>query len=61
MKRVLTAPAATLPFAAHAADALPADVLRAAPTNWQAIIMFLIFVVLTLVHHLLGVETRTLP
>jgi|GEM_PF-5024797 len=47
MKRVLTALAATLPFAAHAADALTGEVQRQ-PTNWQAIIMFLIFVVLTL-------------
>lgn len=47
MKRVLTALAATLPFAAHAADALTGEVQRQ-PTNWQAIVMFLIFVVLTL-------------
>ena len=47
MKRVLTALAATLPFAAHAADAITGEVQRQ-PTNWQAIIMFLIFVVLTL-------------
>ncbi|VDZ81477.1 Sodium:solute symporter family protein [Salmonella bongori] len=47
MKRVLTALAATLPFAAHAADAISGAVERQ-PTNWQAIIMFLIFVVFTL-------------
>ena len=47
MKRVLTALAATLPFAANAADALTGAVERQ-PTNWQAIIMFLIFVLLTL-------------
>ena len=47
MKRVLTALAATLPFAAHAADAITGEVQRQ-PTNWQAIVMFLIFVVLTL-------------
>ena len=47
MKRVLTALAATLPFATHAADAITGEVQRQ-PTNWQAIIMFLIFVVLTL-------------
>lgn len=47
MKRILTALAATLPFAAHAADAITGEVQRQ-PTNWQAIIMFLIFVVLTL-------------
>ena len=44
MKRVLTALAATLPFAANAADAISGAVERQ-PTNWQAIIMFLIFVV----------------
>lgn len=42
MKRVLTALAAALPFAAHAADAISGAVERQ-PTNWQAIIMFLIF------------------
>ena len=47
MKRVLTALAATLPFAANAADAITGEVQRQ-PTNWQAIIMFLIFVLLTL-------------
>lgn len=47
MKRVLTALAATLPFAANAADAISGAVQRQ-PTNWQAIIMFLIFVALTL-------------
>ncbi|XNM48228.1 hypothetical protein ACLK17_25450 [Escherichia coli] len=47
MKRVLTALAATLPFAANAADAISGAVERE-PTNWQAIIMFLIFVVFTL-------------
>ena len=47
MKRVLTALAATLPFAAHAADAITGEVQRQ-PTNWQAIVMFLIFVLLTL-------------
>lgn len=47
MKRVLTALAATLPFAANAADAITGAVERQ-PTNWQAIVMFLIFVVLTL-------------
>ncbi len=47
MKRVLTALAATLPFAANAADAISGAVQRQ-PTNWQAIIMFLIFVVFTL-------------
>lgn len=47
MKRVLTALAAALPFAAHAADAISGAVERQ-PTNWQAIIMFLIFVVFTL-------------
>ncbi len=41
MKRVLTALAATLPFAANAADAISGAVERQ-PTNWQAIIMFLI-------------------
>ncbi|HFL6627354.1 TPA: hypothetical protein ACGWGO_004317, partial [Salmonella enterica] len=40
MKRVLTALAAALPFAAHAADAISGAVERQ-PTNWQAIIMFL--------------------
>ncbi len=39
--------AATLPFAANAADAISGAVERQ-PTNWQAIIMFLIFVVFTL-------------
>ncbi len=34
-------------FAAHAADAITGEVQRQ-PTNWRAIIMFLIFVVLTL-------------
>ena len=47
MKRVLTALAATLPFAANAADAISGAVQRQ-PTNWQAIIMFLIFVIFTL-------------
>ncbi|HFV5818665.1 TPA: hypothetical protein ACH9UE_004155, partial [Escherichia coli] len=47
MKRVLPALAATLPFAANAADAISGAVERQ-PTNWQAIIMFLIFVVFTL-------------
>ncbi|AGN86765.1 cation/acetate symporter ActP [Enterobacter sp. R4-368] len=47
MKRVLTALAATLPFTAHAADAITGEVQRQ-PTNWQAIIMFVIFVALTL-------------
>ena len=47
MKRVLTALAATLPFAANAADAISGAVQRQ-PTNWQAIVMFLIFVVFTL-------------
>lgn len=47
MKRVLTALAAAFPFAAHAADAISGAVERQ-PTNWQAIIMFLIFVVFTL-------------
>lgn len=47
MKRVLTALAAALPFAAHAADAISGAVEHQ-PTNWQAIIMFLIFVVFTL-------------
>lgn len=46
-ERVLTALAATLPFAANAADAISGAVERQ-PTNWQAIIMFLIFVVFTL-------------
>ena len=41
MKKVLTALAATLPFAANAADAISGHVERQ-PTNWQAIIMFLI-------------------
>ncbi len=45
-ERVLTALAAT-PFAANAADAISGAVERQ-PTNWQAIIMFLIFVVFTL-------------
>ena len=47
MKKVLTALAATLPFTANAADALTGAVQRQ-PTNWQAIVMFLIFVDLTL-------------
>ncbi|WP_087597059.1 cation acetate symporter [Klebsiella pneumoniae] len=48
MKRVLTALAATLlPLGAHAADAITGAVQRQ-PTNWQAIVMFLIFVALTL-------------
>ena len=47
MKRVLTALAATLPFAANAADAISGAVQRQ-PTNWQAIVMFLIFVIFTL-------------
>lgn len=47
MKRVLTALAAALPLAANAADAIGGAVERQ-PTNWQAIVMFLIFVVLTL-------------
>ncbi len=47
MKKVLTALAATLPFAANAADAITGAVQRQ-PTNWQAIIMFVIFVALTL-------------
>ncbi|HFT0571975.1 TPA: hypothetical protein ACH1RG_004151, partial [Klebsiella pneumoniae] len=43
MKRVLTALAATLlPLGAHAADAITGAVQRQ-PTNWQAIVMFLIF------------------
>ena len=57
MKRVLTALAATLPFAANAADAISGAVERQ-PTNWQAIIMFLIFVVYAR-HYLLGIKTRT--
>jgi cation/acetate symporter len=60
MKRVLTALAATLPFAAHAADAITGEVQRQ-PTNWQAIVMFLIFVAADAVYHLLGVKTRALP
>ena len=47
MKKVLTALAATLPLAVNAADAISGHVERQ-PTNWQAIIMFLIFVLLTL-------------
>ena len=47
MKKVLTALAATLPLTVNAADALTGAVQRQ-PTNWQAIIMFLIFVALTL-------------
>ncbi len=48
IKRVLTALAATLlPLGAHAADAIIGAVQRQ-PTNWQAIVMFLIFVALTL-------------
>ena len=47
MKKVLTALAATLPAAANAADTIAGAVQRQ-PTNWQAIIMFLIFVALTL-------------
>lgn len=48
IKRVLTALAATLlPLGAHAADAITGAVQRQ-PTNWQAIVMFLIFVALTL-------------
>ena len=44
IKRVLTALAATLlPLGAHAADAITGAVQRQ-PTNWQAIVMFLIFV-----------------
>lgn len=58
MKRVLTALAATLPFAANAADAISGAVERQ-PTNWQAIIMFLIFVVFYARHYLLGIKTRT--
>lgn len=50
--------AATFPFAANAADAISGAVERQ-PTNWQAIIMFLIFVVFTLGIYLLGVKTRT--
>ena len=38
---------ATLPFAANAADAISGAVQRQ-PTNWQAIVMFLIFVIFTL-------------
>ena len=46
--RVLTALAATLlPLGVQAADAITGAVQRQ-PTNWQAIIMFLIFVALTL-------------
>lgn len=58
MKRVLTALAATLPFAANAADAISGAVERQ-PTNWQAIIMFLIFRRVYARHYLLGVKTRT--
>ena len=48
IKRVLTALAATLlPLGAHAADAIT-GALQRQPTNWQAIVMFLIFVALTL-------------
>jgi cation/acetate symporter len=47
MKKLLTALAATLPFAANAADAITGEVQRQ-PTNWEAIIMFLVFVLLTL-------------
>ena len=48
IKRVLTALAATLlPLGANAADAITGAVQRQ-PTNWQAIVMFLIFVALTL-------------
>ncbi|HCB0260003.1 TPA: cation acetate symporter [Klebsiella quasipneumoniae subsp. similipneumoniae] len=48
MKRVLTALAATLlPLGVQAADAITGAVQRQ-PTNWQAIVMFLIFVALTL-------------
>ncbi len=58
MKKVLTALAATLPFAASAADALSGPVERQ-PTNWQAIIMFLYFRRPDAVYHLVGVEART--
>ncbi len=48
IKRVLTALAATLlPLGVQAADAITGAVQRQ-PTNWQAIVMFLIFVALTL-------------
>lgn len=60
MKRILTALAATLPFAAHAADAITGEVQRQ-PTNWQAIIMFPDFRGADAVHYVLGVETRSLP
>ncbi|MCV6005590.1 cation acetate symporter, partial [Escherichia coli] len=39
--------ATLLPLGAHAADAITGAVQRQ-PTNWQAIVMFLIFVALTL-------------
>ena len=58
MKRVLTALAATLPFAANAADAISGAVERQ-PTNWQAIIMFLIFVVFTRQNAYVRVMTTT--
>ncbi len=58
MKRVLTALAATLPFAANAADAISGAVERQ-PTNWQAIIMFPDFRRVYARHYLLGVKTRT--
>jgi len=46
-KRIFRLLAATLPFAANAADAISGAVQRQ-PTNWQAIVMFLIFVIFTL-------------
>lgn len=53
MKRVLTALAAALPFAAHAADAISGAVERQ-PTNWQAIIMFFDFRRVYARYYLLG-------
>ena len=50
MKRlfgVLAAPLLSLPASAFAADAITGAVQRQ-PTNWQAIIMFVIFVAFTL-------------
>lgn len=57
MKRVLTALAATLPFAANAADAISGAVERQ-PTNWHDYYVP-DFRRVYARHYLLGVKTRT--
>lgn len=58
MKRVLTALAATLPFAANAADAISGAVERQ-PTNWPGDYYVPDFRRVYARHYLLGIKTRT--